>query len=78
MWPKDKKLLEAYRKCYADLRESMQGGEEYDGDACSQETTAMINYASKLIAYDTATNPVMSNEFMANANTPRVPQFQDL
>lgn len=48
MWEKDKQLLNAFKECYANLRESLAAGEEVDmSSACVEETEALTAYTIK-------------------------------
>lgn len=47
MWEKDRKILSAFKECFANLHVSMEAGEEVDlTSVCVDETDALIAYTS--------------------------------
>lgn len=58
MFEKDKKILNAFKECFANLQVSMAEGEEVDlSSACVEETEALVKYTSSHIAYYKDKNP---------------------
>jgi hypothetical protein len=59
MWEKDKKLLLAFKECFAGVEESLKAGEEVDvTSVCQSETEALINYTIKAMDYYKSVTPV--------------------
>ena len=45
MFEKDRKLLNAFKECYANLKSSLEAGEEVDfSSTCVEETEALTSY----------------------------------
>jgi hypothetical protein len=45
MWEKDKKILRAFKECYANVIQSLDAGEEVDfSSTCVKETEVLANY----------------------------------
>lgn len=79
MWEKDRKLLRAFKECYANLNAQLLAGEEVEiAGACSSETEALINYTIKSIAYYKSTHAPEMSDKKARYYTPKQPFFQDL
>ena len=52
MWEKDKRLLRAFKECFANLNTSIAAGEEVDlATACLEETEKLTNYTIQSINY---------------------------
>ena len=79
MWEKDKKVLRAFKECYANMIESIQAGEEVDyGGTCVEETEALTTYTvGQITQYKNTVFPEVSYKRSKYYN-PKIPYFQNL
>ena len=74
MWEKDKKLLNMYRECMANLMNDVKAGEEVDWeDACAVESAKLQQYTLSMIDIYKMRNPQALSEKQMTYHTPRMP-----
>ncbi len=79
MWEKDRNMLRAFKECYANLKTSIEAGEEVDlASACVEETEALTNYTLLSIGYYKENTSQEVSEKKQRYYTPKVPYFQNL
>ena len=78
MWEKDKQLLRAFKECYANLRESINNGEEVDLSAtCVEETEALVGYTNSIIGQYKANTGQEVSATKQRYYNPKMPYFQN-
>ena len=79
MWEKDKKLIAAFRECYANMHQSLADGEDIDiTSTCVEETEALTAYTVKMIDLYKNSHPSEMSEKKQRYYNPKVPYFQNL
>ncbi len=79
MWEKDKQLLRAYRECWANLKTSIEAGEEVDiTSSCIEETEALTSYTITIMDHYKTKHPQEVSEKRQRYYTPLMPYFQNL
>ena len=79
MLEKDRKLLRAFKECYANIQAQSKAGEEVDfASSCIEETEALANYTVKMMANYKANTPQELSEKKQRYFTPKVPYFQSM
>lgn len=78
MWEKDRKLLNAFKECYANLISSLESGEEADiGGSCVEETEALTSYTIATMNYYKNKHPPELSDKKQRYYNPKMPYFQN-
>ena len=79
MWESDKKVLEAYKACFANLVSEMREGEEVDmSGMCVSETTALQSATAKAATWYVTKHVQDVPENQQMYYNPNIPYFQNL